>query len=203
MPWSNDRELVEALCRSDVEAFHAFHTRFIRLIRFAARGVIHEDIRATQEELEEVLFAHVCSRLCQRQWAEESLSGWIFTVARNKALDWRRSRDRHRAVDGERKATVVSLDELTTQGHQFSDERPTQARAYAELEEATRDCIKTLPMSMRHAVELRVFLEYAYEEIAEVAQIPIGAVKDRVSKGRKLLRDCLATKEIRAARGIA
>lgn len=51
-----------------------------------------------------------------------------------------------------------------------------------------------LPKNFRMIVELADIQEYAYKEIAEMLHIPIGTVMSRLSRGRKLLRQELASK---------
>lgn len=63
----------------------------------------------------------------------------------------------------------------------------------AELrDEGLLAALAKLPEHYRVIVELADVQEYAYREIAEMLQIPIGTVMSRLSRGRKLLRQHLA-----------
>lgn len=61
--------------------------------------------------------------------------------------------------------------------------------------------VKRVPDPFRHIVLLADVEEFAYKEIAEMAQIPIGTVMSRLHRGRKLLRSELSDYARRSATG--
>ena len=54
-----------------------------------------------------------------------------------------------------------------------------------------RKFIVTLPPDYRAVIELRHFQELNYDEIADALDIPVGTVKTRLFRARRLLRDRL------------
>ena len=56
-----------------------------------------------------------------------------------------------------------------------------------------RDAIEALPQSYRVAVLLADVEGFAYKEIAEILDVPIGTVMSRLHRGRKRLRQTLQT----------
>ena len=54
--------------------------------------------------------------------------------------------------------------------------------------------ILTLPPEQRAVLILCDIQGYAYDEIAEITELPMGTVKSRISRARARLRDYLATK---------
>ncbi len=188
MPWANDDEFVAALLRGEIAAFEDFRQRFGPLIRSMAWRLSNSDRnRAREYELE--LFSDVLYQLCAGKWqvARGSLSGWIGTVAYHAAVSRVRS-DRHLV-------NFASLDALILSGWQprAHEPDPAEAAAKRELEKAVADCVRELPDAFRGVVELRL-LGYSYEGIAEATRE--AGIKDRVSRGRKLLRECLEKKQV-------
>ena len=49
------------------------------------------------------------------------------------------------------------------------------------------ESIRNLPESYRQVAELRFIKDYAYEDIARELQLPLGTVKTRINRSRKLL----------------
>ena len=47
--------------------------------------------------------------------------------------------------------------------------------------------IQGLPDNYRKVAELRFIKDYAYEDIAEELQLPLGTVKTRINRARKML----------------
>jgi RNA polymerase sigma-70 factor (ECF subfamily) len=57
--------------------------------------------------------------------------------------------------------------------------------------EAIRDAIDKLPDEYRETVVLADINEFSYQEIAEMLDIPIGTVRSRLSRGRRLVQKSL------------
>lgn len=111
---------------------------------------------------------------------------WIKRIASNMAIDLLRKR----------RQTVVSLDEIeekravaTTEpvAPEMIDNEGQQNRTMLMI----LDSIEELPDTTRQAVELRFLESLDYEEIAERLDISQGAVRQRVSRGVRELRDKL------------
>jgi RNA polymerase sigma-70 factor (ECF subfamily) len=57
--------------------------------------------------------------------------------------------------------------------------------------EAIQRAIDALPIEFRETVALATVEELSYQEIAEALNIPVGTVRSRLSRGRKLLQKAL------------
>lgn len=57
--------------------------------------------------------------------------------------------------------------------------------------EAIRDAIERLPDEYRDTVILADLNEFSYQEISEMLDIPIGTVRSRLSRGRRLVQKAL------------
>jgi RNA polymerase sigma-70 factor (ECF subfamily) len=74
-----------------------------------------------------------------------------------------------------------------------SSSEPAARFLEAEMQAWLRREILMLPPDYRVVVELRHFQTYSYEEIAETLGLPLGTVKTRLFRARRLLRDRLST----------
>ena len=122
---------------------------------------------------------------------------WLFRIAVNCAFTRRRRRGR------EREAMPVSLDQAGAGGHggddddggrmEAPDERDEPAARALRAEQAQRveEAIAALDEDHHRIVLMRDVEGLAYEEIAEVLEIPIGSVKSRLHRARLVLREKL------------
>ena len=76
-----------------------------------------------------------------------------------------------------------------------SDRSETENPEKAVLEkidiEAIQKAIQALPIEFRDTVALATLEEMSYQEIADTLEIPVGTVRSRLSRGRKLLQRSL------------
>ena len=74
----------------------------------------------------------------------------------------------------------------------FPVDPETAAIRRAEREVVQR-CLRGLPMEYREVIVLRELHGCSYREIARIADIPIGTVMSRLSRGRRLLERALSS----------
>lgn len=117
---------------------------------------------------------------------------WLFRIMTNLYINSYRKRTRepdkvsydemedfylyNRLSDAQSSGTAASPEEVIL----------TQVQA-----EAIRDAIEKLPDEYRETVILADVNEFSYQEIAEMLEIPIGTVRSRLSRGRRLVQKSL------------
>ncbi len=108
-----------------------------------------------------------------------SLRAWIFSIARNKAVD--RLRKARRNV-------------LTDAPPDIPDEAPDPSETLLALEDAghLHTCIKALSPAHRAVIHLAFFEDLSYEDIAKIENCPVGTVKTRIFHAKKLLMHCIS-----------
>jgi len=79
---------------------------------------------------------------------------------------------------------------------EISDQSETPLEKVEQQETYTliRTAIDKLPEAEKQVVILKDIEDYAYEEIAHICNIPLGTVKSRLSRARRMLREMLAEK---------
>jgi RNA polymerase sigma-70 factor, ECF subfamily len=114
---------------------------------------------------------------------------WLFTICRNVFL---RSRERQRPTvdleDGEQDAVAASSVYAAARERGYDD-----IYARLDLAPALRDALDELAEPFRSAVILVDVEDLSYESAAEVMGVPIGTVRSRLFRGRRLLQEKLVT----------
>jgi RNA polymerase sigma-70 factor (ECF subfamily) len=114
---------------------------------------------------------------------------WLFTICRNVFL---RSRERQRPTvdleDGEQDAVAAESVYAAAREKGYDD-----IYARLDLAPALRDALDELAEPFRSAVILVDVEDLTYESAAEVMGVPIGTVRSRLFRGRRLLQEKLLT----------
>lgn len=105
---------------------------------------------------------------------------WLATIARNKAIDWRRARGRRKD------APVEEIAELPDSGPLAE-----QQLLEGEQRERLHLCLDRLGDDQRSAIRTAFFNGLTYSELAEREGVPLGTMKSRVRRGLMALKDCL------------
>ena len=125
---------------------------------------------------------------------EFKFSSWIFKIANNAAIDHLRRRELDTlSLDGSPHAETPEA----MRGHRAPDRRPRQespldAVEAKELGGAIEAAIGRLRPEYRACILLRHVEGRAYEEIAEILDLPLGTVKTYIHRARNELRLALA-----------
>ena len=114
---------------------------------------------------------------------------WLYRIATNLSINWIR-RARVPTVSLEAKSSRYE-EEVEPLEIPDSSSEPAARFAQAEMQTELRQAILALPPDYRAVIELRHFQEMDYEEMAETLKIPLGTVKTRLFRARRLLRDRL------------
>lgn len=114
---------------------------------------------------------------------------WLFTICRNAFL---RSRERQRPTvdleDGEQDALAAGSVYAAAREKGYDD-----IYARLDLAPALRDALDELGEPFRSTVILVDVEDLTYESAAEVMGVPIGTVRSRLFRGRRLLQEKLLT----------
>jgi RNA polymerase sigma factor (sigma-70 family) len=106
-----------------------------------------------------------------------SLGGWVFTIARRRAIDTLRRR----------RAGVVPLEALRDLVGEDGREIAERFAWAADV----RSALARLPDSQRETLEMAYFEDRTQTEIAARQRVPLGTVKARMARGTRALRTLL------------
>lgn len=106
---------------------------------------------------------------------------WLFTIAANKARDFLRSKARRHTVP-----IQANIDQTNNDGRQFVDLMesaeigPDVRMEQLETAQRVQAAIQLLPENLREILLLAYFHQFAYRQIAEILDLPLGTVKSRL-----------------------
>jgi len=117
---------------------------------------------------------------------------WLFTICRNVFL---RSRERYRpTVDLEASEIDATMTGLAV----TSGERPDDLLMRLDLAPAIAGALERVPEPFRSALVIVDVEDQSYESAAETLGVPIGTVRSRLFRGRRLMQEQLMTYAIDA-----
>jgi len=120
---------------------------------------------------------------------------WLFTICRNVFL---RSRERARpTVDLE----ITEIDASVAGAIYPSVERSDETLARLDLAPAINDALAKVPEPFRSTLVMVDVEDQSYESAAEVLGVPIGTVRSRLFRGRRLMQEQLQVYAIDAGFG--
>jgi RNA polymerase sigma-70 factor, ECF subfamily len=174
----DDETLLREVAAGDRTAFEVLYRRFYRrLYGFLARFLPERG--QIEEVLDDVML--VVFRDAGRFEARSRVSTWIFGIAYRSAQHARRPRAadaRFEAIESE-EALAVKAGAAEAGTPRF------------ELRQLIDRALALLSPEQRLVVELTYFEDCSYQEIAAIADCPVGTVKTRMFHARKRLKEIL------------
>jgi RNA polymerase sigma-70 factor, ECF subfamily len=186
---ATDQEIV-ALAR---EGREAAYRELIRRYERPVFSLILRMVRDRQlaEDLAQETFIKALNAISSYR-PEFKFSSWIFKIANNAAIDHLRRRElRTLSIDGAPHA--MSSEEIEATALQVGDksETPLAELEARELGTAIERAIGRLRPEYRSCIMLRHVEGMAYEEIAQLLDLPLGTVKTYIHRARHELREML------------
>jgi RNA polymerase sigma-70 factor (ECF subfamily) len=185
-PHADDLALARAASEGDDMAFRELVERHrSRIYRFLLKHAISS---AEAEELTQDVFLQAYLALPTFKGTSRVLS-WLTGIALNLVRNWT-SRSPWRLVE-------IGGDSLSGEAEGMAPDgtlaggNPELAAAFSAALGALAACLGKLPQDAREGLMLVCFEGLSYEEAATVLGEPVGSVKSRVNRSRKLLREQL------------
>jgi RNA polymerase sigma-70 factor (ECF subfamily) len=181
---ATDEELVAAVLEGERERFGELVERYQgRLVNYLFRLLRNADDAhdLTQDVLVKVY------QVLDRYDSQYKFSTWLFRIAQNAAIDQIRRR----------RLKLVSLRQDDPEGEGRDWDLPSGERGpYGELRnrergDAIQEAIEALPWEYRELILMRHYGELPYDEIARLKQMPLGTVKNKLFRGRQMLKERL------------
>lgn len=139
------------------------------------------------EDIAQQVFLRVWQHAKQYR-PDAKFTTYLFTITRNLVFNETRRRSRKKEVP-------LNTETSSSLHHEPSDaphHRPDASLLDTELRNAVDQAIASLPETQRLAVILRRYENLAYEEIAEVLDLTVPAVKSQLFRARHSLREALS-----------
>lgn len=184
-----DTALVEEALNGNEKAFEMIIKKYQQpLLNYIGRMVGERELALdfTQE-----VFIKIYSSLRSYQ-PQYKFSTWLFKIASNLVIDyWRK-----------KKITGISIDQSLNEEYdnrpiQIPDNEPSIVKKFelAELKEKIERTLELIPASLKELFVLKHVSWFSYEEIAEMKELPLGTVKNRIFQAKEMIRQLLREKE--------
>jgi RNA polymerase sigma-70 factor (ECF subfamily) len=181
---AEDIRLMAAVGRGDTAAFEALVERHQTLVLGTVARMLGSN--SDVEDLAQQVFLRVW-RSASRYVPRAKFTTWLLKITRNLVFnEMRRTK---------RQAQVPIQPEPASEELPIKDEAaqsPAESLLERELQQAIERAILELPPTQRMALVLRRYEDRSYEEIAEILELSVPAVKSVLFRARTELRAQLA-----------
>lgn len=144
--------------------------------------------RGEAEEAAQEAFIRAYTRLDSYD-PQRKFSTWLLSITSNYCIDLIRKR----------RATLLSIEEPLPPHPALMSDRADGPEAQAvnhEREALVQTLLATLPEDYRETVILRYWYDMSYEEIAEVMDTTVSAIKSRLFRARRQLAEATTSGEV-------
>jgi RNA polymerase sigma-70 factor (ECF subfamily) len=184
-----DDRLVRALEQRDQRALESLYDRYGDYVYSVCLRMVG-DVQLAEDITQEVFL-----RLWRRPDLYDDQRGrfvtWLLSVARNRAIDERRSRGRR--FKHETPPSLAAEEMLAG----ASSEEAEDAAVLSDERVVIEKALATLPAEQRLAIQLAYFGGYTQQEIASGLRQPLGTIKTRIRLGLQKLRQVLADQRVK------
>lgn len=181
----------------EIEAFEGLLERYGRRIYQIAYRMAGND--ADAKDLTQEAFIRVY-RAFSRIDPQAKLESWLYRIVTNLYIDMLRRRPKARIESLDAPLVTAKGDEVTREVPDESAD-PEETVLNAQLDADIQRALAALSVDLRMVVVLSDIEGRSYEEISETLRIPVGTVKSRLHRARRMLQSRLAHLMLRRERG--
>lgn len=181
----------------EIEAFEGLLERYGRRIYQIAYRMAGNE--ADAKDLTQEAFIRVY-RAFSRIDPQAKLESWLYRIVTNLYIDMLRRRPKARIESLDAPLVTAKGDEVTREVPDESAD-PEETVLNAQLDADIQRALAALSVDLRMVVVLSDIEGRSYEEISETLRIPVGTVKSRLHRARRMLQSRLAHLMPRGERG--
>jgi RNA polymerase sigma-70 factor (ECF subfamily) len=182
----DDRELATLAADGRERAFRELLERYERPVFSLIYRMVRD--RTLAEDLAQEAFIRAFNAIGTYNTSYK-FSNWIFKIANNHTIDHLRKRKLDTvSIHGSPHATTQEEMSQTRLVVEAEDENPQELLEHRELGGQIEAAIGELRAEYRTVILLRHVEGYAYDEIAEIMDLPLGTVKTYLHRARNELK---------------
>lgn len=119
-----------------------------------------------------------------------NLKAWLFKIMKNTFINSYRKR-KVQPVQVDFDDVFEGLEETLMESSDTVGENPEDSFLFGEVDHEVRETLVSLPYDYKMVVLLADIQGYAYKEIADILEVPVGTVMSRLYRGRRMLERAL------------
>ena len=172
----SDYEIIQMCVNGDNDCFAELVSRYKNLVYSVILRMVND--REEANDLAQEVFIKIYKNL-NKYYPDYKFSTWIIRITTNHVIDYRRKK----------KQETIPIDEIdyeiSTKGSPESD--------YLKKEQAImlKEVVNNLPDMYKIPIVLYHQQGLSYQEIADVIEEPLSKVKNRIFRGRKMLKEAI------------
>lgn len=173
---AEDFELVKEALKGKQDAFAELLGRYKNLVYSVVLRMVNDSEEAN--DLAQEVFIKMYKNLDKYQ-PEYKFSTWLIRITTNHVIDYRRKK----------KQDTVNIDDMLAE----PPDHNTPETEYLKKEKCKgiTDALTILPDMYKIPIVLYHQQGLSYQEIADIINEPLSKVKNRIFRGRKMLKDLL------------
>ncbi len=171
-----DYELIQRVLSGEDFHFGELITRYKNLVYSIVLRMVNNNEEAN--DLAQEVFIKVYRNL-KSYYPDYKFSTWIMKITTNHVIDYRRKK-RCETVPFELAETELSV-----------EDSPETAYLTKERDEHLKKVVNSLPDMYKTPIVLFHEKGLSYQEIADIIDEPLSKVKNRIFRGRKMLKESL------------
>ena len=185
-----DNELIDLFIKEEDEcAFDEIINRYIDKI-YSLVFRITKNKELTEDVVQEIIVT--LSQKLETFRGESSFSTWLYRISTNAALMKLRSEKKYVNDQVIEENNVFEENRIGSYVPKDTSKSPDTYYMRKEAGEVFEKALNDLPESYRIIIHLKDIEGFSYNEIADILEISVQAVKSRIHRARLLLRESLS-----------
>lgn len=172
----SDYDLIQVCINEDKNYFSELVSRYKNLVYSVVLRMVND--REEANDLAQEVFIKIYRNL-DRYYPDYKFSTWVIRIATNHVIDYRRKK----------KQETVCLEDVEYELP--SEDSPEEIVIGTEQKERLAELIDALPDMYKIPIVLYHQQGLSYQEIASIIGQPLSKVKNRIFRGRKMLKNNL------------
>ena len=171
---THEEQMIQDVLNGKTDSFRWIIDRYQRPVFQMVSNLVFD--RHAAEDITQEVFMAVYQKLSMFDPIRCRFSTWLFTIARNKSINYLR-----------KKRPTVSMETQEITSSVNPDDPADKEEFYQQMD----DALNQLPPRQKRAFMLAEFENLPYDQIAQIECVSIGTVRSRIHRAKKKLQNTL------------